>query len=188
MKVDGVGRDNKRKAAPKRIVRNLQVFIDFKLPLARLEIDCAVKMQYARAIDIRGIQSAAGAVLRHANSHLRPHSTRVAIGKVPGRASGNRRRAKQSSKKLASLPDLHPLNFSRQKACTRVFWLPILVSYPRHSPVNIGSLRFPKQSQKVGAFTALCENSFNRNRAEMSQAVHRRIENAGFDSGPICVK
>src|SRR6185437_16383996 len=103
-------------------------------------------MQHAGGIDIRGVQTDAGAILCNANSHLSPDGTCVAIGKVPGRASGNRRLSKESSETLACLADLQPLNFRRQKTCVRLFGVPIFVAHPSHSPVNIRSLRFPKES------------------------------------------
>src|SRR6185312_13986784 len=114
--------------------------------MAGLEVDCAIKMQHACGIDMWGVQPVSRAVLRNPNSCLRPHATRVAIGKVPGCAGGNWALAKESSKTFTCLADLRPLNICRQKTHARLLWVPILVSHPWHSPIDIGRFRLPKKA------------------------------------------
>ena len=118
------------------------------------EIDCAANMQYAFVIDVWGIQPIPRAILRDLNSCLRPHATGVTICKIPWRASGDRRSAKQCSEMLACLIDLTLLYIWRQETRTRLFRVPIFISHPRHSPVNIRGFCFPKKMQQGGPLSA----------------------------------
>src|SRR5208282_6526706 len=85
-----------------------------------------------------------GPVLRDAHPSLEPRRSRILVGTIPWRTRAERCRLKQPVENFRRAPDSIPLRIQCQKSSRGLHLrVPILVSDPRHPPVNVRSLCLP---------------------------------------------
>src|ERR1700685_2144924 len=89
------------------------------------------------------------AVLRDANSILRPGAMSVAIGAITRSAGRLRQPGKHFAEPAEVLPDYLSLNCGGQESLfCRSLRIPILVTDPRHAPMDVGRSRAPQRAKK----------------------------------------
>src|ERR1700722_6203844 len=145
-------------------------------------------MQDAMTIEMRR-RNNSGTVLRDLNPVLSPRAVSIIVGPVARSARRTGQTRKQFSERSDRPPNQLSLRLGRKEPfILRPFRVPILVSDPRHTPVNIRRPGFPEREQQFRAFFVVCHMPLNRRSAEVRRSVQRGIENSVSNSLAIGVQ
>src|SRR5205814_5389819 len=112
--------------------------------MARLKIDRAVKMKQTKFVEMWPSQSVSSTVLHNTNAVFRPGAVSVTIGTKSRSACGDRRASKQIREVSAILLHQIALLAQGQESSLRFLRIQVLISDPRHSPVDVRSFRVPR--------------------------------------------
>src|ERR1700678_1968952 len=177
MEINGVHGYDRRDLALETSLGPAKASIERKVwTYGRLEFYGAVKLQQPVTIEMRRY-GRARAVLRDADSDLRPCPVRVVVRPVPRCARRARQLGEQFGEVADCLANQIPLSVGRKESVVRgSFGIPVFVADPGHAPVDVGRAGFPLCSQKVAAVAAggeitCIEITLNRSATEVRGAV-----------------